>query len=52
MNFGQNRQSCNLCVIDFFNHLEVFRRPLYHAEEEFYGPGPPSSQFREIRILT
>jgi hypothetical protein len=28
----------------------MFSRPLYHAEEEIYGPGPPSSRFRLVRI--
>ncbi len=28
----------------------MFSRPLYHAEEEIFGPGSPSSRFREIHI--
>jgi hypothetical protein len=32
-------------VFDFFNNLEVFSRPLYHAKKEFNGPGPASSRF-------
>jgi hypothetical protein len=30
----------------------MFSRPLYHAEEEFHGPGSPSSRFHEKRIAT
>jgi hypothetical protein len=25
----------------------MFPKPTHHAEEEIYGPGPPSSRFRE-----
>jgi hypothetical protein len=49
--FGQKPTGLYFFVFGFFDQTKVFSSPLDHAEEEFYGPGPPSSRNRSIRIF-
>jgi hypothetical protein len=37
--FGLWLELYHIFVYDFYKHMEVFTRPIHHAEEEFYGPG-------------
>ncbi len=44
--FGPKPELYQILAFDFFSNLNVFSRPLHHAENEFGGPGTPTSRNR------